>query len=272
MEKSIVEIIKNRKSVRTFDGTPLSQEHKSKIESFTQNPTNPFDIPVIFRVLNAKENGLTSPVITGADTYLAAKVSKIPNFEIAFGYSFENVCLYAKSLGIGTVMLAASINRAVFEQVMQVGENEIMPVASPLGYPAKKRSIRETVMRKGIKADERQPFDSLFFDGSFKIGLKSDSAGVFADALEMARWAPSAVNRQPWRAVIKDNTVHFYEYKNMKESSLMDLQKLDVGIALCHFDLTMKENGKNGSFVFNKPEIEIPEKTEYIVSYILSAE
>lgn len=272
MEKSIVEIIKSRKSVRTYDGTPLSEEHKSEIESFIKNATNPFDVPVTFRVLDAKENGLTSPVIVGADTFIAAKVSRVTNFEIAFGYSFENVCLYAKSLGIGTVMLAASINRAVFEQVMQVGENEVLPVASPLGYPAKKRSVRETIMRKGVKADERKPFDSLFFDCTFEKGLSIEKAGVFANALEMARWAPSAVNHQPWRAVTDGDTVHFYENKNLKESSLMDLQKLDVGIALCHFDLTMKEEGKSGKFVFGKPEIDVPEKTEYIVSYILATD
>lgn len=267
MEKSIIEVIKSRKSVRTYDGRELSETDKEKISEFVKTQTNPFGVPIDFRILDAKENGLTSPVVVGADTFLAAKVAKADNFEIAFGYSFENACLYAKGLGVGTVMLAASINRSVFEKVMEVGENEVLPVASPLGYPAKKRSIRETVMRKGVKADERKPFEILFFDGSFEKGLRYEDAGIFADALEMARWAPSAVNHQPWRAVISGNTVHFYEEKNMKESHLLDLQKLDVGIALCHFDLVMKEKGQSGKFIFENPDIKAPEKTQYIVSY-----
>ncbi len=269
MEKSVMEIIKSRKSVRTFDEVPLSADDLKKIEDYVSNLKNPFGVQIDFRVLDAKENSLTSPVIIGADTYLAAKVKRVENFEIAFGYSFEDACIFAKGLGVGTVMLAASINRATFEQVMQVGEDEVLPVASPLGYPAKKRSIRETVMRKGIKADERKPFDTLFFKDTFDNGMKSEEAGVFADALEAVRWAPSAVNHQPWRAVVSSNKVHFYENKAAKESTLMDLQKLDVGIGLCHFDLVRKEKGLGGSFVFENPEIPTPERTQYIVSFVL---
>ena len=34
---------------------------------------------------------------------------------------------------------------------------------TPLGYPAKKRAIRDAAMRRAIKADTRAPFASLFF-------------------------------------------------------------------------------------------------------------
>ena len=73
-------------------------------------------VPVDFRLLDAKAYGLSSPVIVGADLYLAAKVKRRKYYEIGFGYSFEHVCLYAESLGLGTVMLAASLSRAAFEK------------------------------------------------------------------------------------------------------------------------------------------------------------
>jgi hypothetical protein len=50
---------------------------------------------------------------------------------------------------------------------MAVQPNEVMPVASPVGYPAAKKSIRESLMRKGTRADERLPFEKLFFEGDF---------------------------------------------------------------------------------------------------------
>lgn len=59
------------------------------------------------------------------------------------------------------------MNRTAFGQAMELAEDEIMPCASPLGYPAKKMSLRESMMRKGIKADERLPFEALFFEGAF---------------------------------------------------------------------------------------------------------
>ena len=267
MTFSAKDMIRKRKSVRTFDGEPLKNEDRAALEQYIQSPTNPFDVPVNFRLLHVKEYGLSSPVIVGADLYLAAKVKRCKHYEIGFGYSFEHVCLYAESLGLGTVMLAASLSRAAFEKAMDVQEDEVLPVASPVGYPAHKKSIRESLMRKGLKADERIPFEQLFFDKQYGYQLTASSAGIYADALEMARWAPSAGNKQPWRAVVTGDTVHFYEEKSMKDSSLGDIQKVDVGIALAHFDLTMQEEGHNGRFIEADPGIALPENVQYIISY-----
>lgn len=263
----VKETIKNRKSVRSFDGRPLSEADRAALEQYCQAVTNPFDVPVEFRILDAKQYNLSSPVIVGAEQYVAAKVSHQPYYEIAYGYSFESFCLYAASLGVGSVMLAASLSRAAFEEAMNLQEGEVMPVGSPLGYPAAKRSFRETLMRKGLKADNRVAFDHLFFAGDFTKGLSRTDAGVFADALEMARWAPSATNRQPWRAIVCGDTVHFFEKQTLKESALGDIQKLDVGIALAHFDLTMREDGHAGHFIDANPGFSLPEGTHYIISY-----
>lgn len=261
----ITDLVRQRKSVRTFDAKPLSVEDRSALEAYTASPTNPFSVPVTFRLLDVKEYGLSSPVIVGADTYLAAKVEKAPNFEIAYGYSFERVCLYAMSRGIGTVMLAASLSRAAFERAMEVKDGEVMPVASPVGYPAEKKSIRESLMRKGLRADDRKPFGQLFFEGGF--GRPLPQTNPWAKALEMARWAPSAGNGQPWRAVVDGDGVHFYEAKSMKDSPLGDIQKVDVGIALAHFDMTLEEDGVRGTYSFSDPGISAPENTHYIVTY-----
>ena len=264
---SAKEMIQKRKSVRSFNGTPLSVKDKNELQAFIEALKNPFDVPIDFRLLGTKEYGVSSPVIIGEDTYIAAKVTKQKNFEIAFGYSFEAVCLFAESLGLGTVMLAASLSRAAFEKAMKVGENEVLPLASPVGYPAEKKSLRETLMRKALKADERIPFEELFFENNFKTPLSKEKAGVFSEALEMVRLAPSATNKQPWRAVIQGDTVHFYENKTIRESSLGDIQKVDIGIALAHFDLTMKEDGCEGVFTEANPQLEAPESFEYIISY-----
>ena len=261
----ITDLIRQRKSVRTFDGRPLGIDDRSALENYTTSLTNPFSVPITFRLLDAKEHGLSSPVIVGADTYLAAKVGKVPHFEIAYGYSFEKACLFALSRGIGTVMLAASLSRAAFEKAMAVKDGEVMPVASPVGYPAGKKSIRESLMRKGLKADDRKPFDRLFFEGDFNHPLPQ--ANPWAQALEMARWAPSAANGQPWRAVVNGDSVHFYEAKTMKDSPLGDIQKVDVGIALAHFDMTLEEEGVQGTYSFSDPGIAAPENTYYIVTF-----
>ena len=92
------------------------------------------------------------------------KVKREEHLEIAFGYSFEKACLFARSLGIGTVMLAASLSRSAFEKAMDVQGDEVLPVASPVGYPAEKRSIRDNLMRKGMNSDKRIAYGELFFE------------------------------------------------------------------------------------------------------------
>ena len=267
MEFSAKDMIRKRKSVRSFTGEALRREDRAALEGFIRSQTNPFQVPVEFRLLDAKEHRLSSPVIVGEKLYLAAKVKRCKHYEIGFGYSFEQVCLYAEFLGLGTVMLAASLSRAAFEKAMEVQADEVLPVASPVGYPAGKKSVRETLMRKDLKADDRIPFEKLFFDRQYGNPLSADAAGSFAEALEMARWAPSAGNQQPWRAVVAEDAVHFYERKSMKDSPLGDIQKVDVGIALAHFDLTMQEDGFKGHFLEADPGLPLPEHVQYVITY-----
>lgn len=272
LEIMIKELIKNRRSVRTFDGRPLSERDLQCLKDYAGALTNPFGVPIEFRFLNEREHGVSSVVVVGADLYVAAKVERRENFEMAFGYTFERLCLYAQSMGVGSVMLAATISRKAFEKAMEIGENEVMPLASPLGYPAKERSIRESLMRRTLKADERLPFEALFFDGSFCNPLTRERAGKLAGGLEMARLSPSAGNRQPSRAVLADNAVHFYENKTMKDNALGDIQKVDVGIALAHFDLTLREEGVSGRFLNNNPALDVPEGMHYMISYVSGEE
>lgn len=267
--KNITEHIQNRRSVRTFDGREIDKTDIERLASFTQTIENPYKIPVYFKLMNAKEYGLNGPVTVGTDLFVGGKIRNTKNASVAFGYSFEMLILYAQSMGIGTTWLGGTMNRSAFEDAMELDSDEIMPCASPLGYPAKKMSLRESMMRKGVKADERLPFEELFFDCSFDKPLSKEKAGKWTESLEMVRLAPSAVNKQPWRAVVCDNAVHFYlkRSKGFSYNEKLDMQMIDMGIALCHFDLTAKEKNLNVVFEQNDPKLE--SDAEYIASYRL---
>jgi nitroreductase len=263
----IVDTIQGRRSVRTFENKPLTPEDRAYVEGVIQSIETPFGAPVEFRLLDAAEHGLKSPVIVGVHEYVAAKVERVPGAELALGFAFECFCLRAAERGLGTVMLAASLSRKSFEEGMEVGPGEVMPVASPVGYPAAKLSLRESMMRKAIKSDERLPFSQIFFNGSFNTPLSPSEAGSFAEPLQMLRLAPSATNKQPWRAVVNGDTAHFFEEHSLKESALGDIQKVDMGIALSHFWLAAQEQGLEGRFITCDPSIAVPQNTEYITSF-----
>ncbi len=264
--KRFMEIVKGRKSVRTYDGTILTKEHRESLESYMNKITNPFDIPVEFVMLDAKEHALSSPVLTGDTLYVAGKVKRVPYADVAFGYSFEKLLLHAWSLGIGSVWIGGTMKREIFEKAAGLKEDEVMPCVSPLGYPAKKRSLKESMMRKGVGADTRISGDKLFFADEWGKALTPPDE--LTDVLEMVRWAPSAVNKQPWRILVHDGVCHFYEKKDkgyVSEETL-DLQKIDVGIALCHFVMGLEEKGKQAEVSVDDPHLAIPKDAEYIAS------
>ena len=262
----IAELIRARKSVRTFDGTPLREEHRTKLAQYLSHIDTPFDIPMEFRMLDAKAHGLSSPVVTGTELYAAGKVKRGPLAEAAFGFAFEKFVLYALSLGVGTVWIAGTMDRPAFERAMELGGDEFMPAVTPLGYPAKKRAIRDAAMRRAIKADTRLPFESLFFEDTFDRPLTAERAGKYREALELVRLAPSAVNKQPWRIVKQGDTFHFYKRSSLPANPKGDVQKLDVGIALAHFMLALEEAGIAASTAQDDPGIPCEKDTAYIAT------
>ena len=264
----LMNIIRGRKSVRTFDGNPITEEDKEKLQAFIQDMDDPFGQTATFRFLDPKEHGLKSPVLSGETMYLAAKMPWQENAEVAYGYLFEQVVLYAWSLGIGTTIIAGTMNRDAFEKAVDLQPDEKMPCITPVGYPAKKRALRESMMRKGVKADWRKPAEELFFDGNFNKPLSGEEKEKIADLIEAVQWAPSAVNKQPWRIVLKDGAYHFYEKKDRgyDSDSAGDLQKIDIGIALCHFVLMAKEKGFEPEIFTEDPQFALPDNTKYIIS------
>lgn len=261
-------LVRARRSVRTFEEKPVSQQDLEKLQAFMAQISNPYGLPVAFKLLDGKQQKLTCPVVVGTDLYVGAKMKKAPHHNEAFGYSFELLVLYAQSLGIGTVWVGGTMDRAAFENAMELAEDEVMPCMSPLGYPAQKMSLRETMMRKGVKADERMAFGEVFFDGTFDAPLTQERADKLCHALEMVRLAPSAVNKQPWRIVLTDKAAHFYLKRSKGfNGGDIDMQKIDVGIAMCHFDLAAREAGFTPCFVQADPSIAARDGEEYIASY-----
>ncbi len=265
-----LELVKSRRSVRTFDGEMVDESLLSDLRSFAETATNPYKIPVRFAFLEAGEHKLSSPVISGETLYVAAAVEKGEHVEEAYGYTFAALLIRAHKLGLGSVFIGGTMPRDKFEKAAELTGSEIMPCVSPLGGIAQKMSLKESMMRAGVKADKRFDFVNIFFDGNFDTPLsvtKAEEAGI-ADALECLRLAPSAVNKQPWRVVLDGNKAHFYErHDKGYVTDDYDVQKVDMGIAMFHFDMGLAASGKTAILRVNDPGITIPEHMDYIVTF-----
>lgn len=267
--ENLKKLILTRKSVRTFDDRRLSDADRDSILAFAKTVDNPFGVPVGFVWLDGDRLGLSSKVLAGEHEFLCALVTPGEHSDEAYGYTLERVVLHAWSLGVGTVWIGGTMDRKAFEAACKKRDGERMPCMTPLGYPAEKRSVRDRMMRKGINADTRRDPAELFFDGDFDRPL--DPAAVpewMSGALELVRWAPSAVNKQPWRVVIDGNTAHFYEKsdRNFTGPSTGDLQRIDVGIGLCHYTLALEAQRIPWRVGTDDPGLILPENVKYIAS------
>lgn len=265
------ELVRQRRSVRTFDVQRLGADELEKLTDYMRELKNPYDIPIECKLLDGRVQLLKCPAVSGTRLFIGGKAKSVPHMEEAFGYSFEQLVLYAQSLGIGTVWIGADMDRATFEPAMELAEGELTPCMTPIGYPAPRMSMRENIIRKGIRSDSRKDFSVLFFDGSFDTPLTPEKAGSLAHPLEMVRWAPSAVNEQPWRLVVTEKAVHFYlrHTKGFISKATGDLQKIDMGVALCHFAMAAEEDGLEVRFAIGDPGLSVDADTEYIASYLL---
>ena len=112
------------------------------------------------------------------------------------------------------------------------------------------------------------PAEKLFFDGEWGKALTVSEEDANAEPLEMVRWAPSAVNKQPWRIIVRDGSFHFYkkEDKGYIGEKTGDLQRIDVGIALCHFVTGLEELGETPSVSAADPGLAVPEGVSYVAT------
>lgn len=109
-------------------------------------------------------------------------------------------------------------------------------------------------------SNKRKDFNSLFFKDNFNTPMSFEEAKEYGEVLENVRLAPSAVNKQPWKIIKENNNLHIYN------DSKIDMNKIDIGIALSHLELTAKEKGLDGKFeVLNNKE---DDKFHYVISFV----
>ncbi len=186
----------------------------------------------------------------------------------------EQAILEATALGLGTCWLGGNFTQSSFAKRINKAADEIVPAVSSVGYADAGSRTRDRLRQK-VQADHRLPWESLFFDGDFDTPLTPGSAGVYAEALEMLRLAPSASNKQPWRVIRDGPRWHFYCQRTPGYGKgtaifillhIADLQRLDIGIAMCHFELTARQQGLPGGWVSADPGLAPVDKNTLYIS------
>ncbi|MEN6330591.1 MAG: nitroreductase family protein [Smithella sp.] len=273
----ISRIIQKRVSCRTYADTPVEENLRNELERLVAaEHTGPFGNKPKFQIINldmsdpAKWKNLgTYGVIKNARLFLAGKVKKGNKAVEDYGYCMECLILKATALGLGTCWLAGTFSAGGFAGAVNLQKNELLPAVSPIGYPAQRKSLTEKIFRLTAKSDRRKPWPLIFFIGNFSTPLTPQQAGKYSEALENVRLAPSACNKQPWRILLDTagNAFHFYLQRTFGYKLRgVPIQDIDMGIAMNHFEFTLRELEINGQWIIkeNVPRIN---SLDYIVSW-----
>lgn len=286
--KPITELIQKRFSCRIYRDEPVSAIQQKQIEEYLETvQSGPLGTPVRYELVAATDkdrsmlNGLgTYGFIQGATGFIVGAMHSHEMDLEDYGYTLEQIILYMTDIGLGTCWLGGTFVKSNFAKKIAVTKEERMPAVVSTGLIADLAQAKQAGLRQIINADNRLEWEKLFFDHDFRKPLAHENAGDFGIPLEMVRRGPSASNNQPWRMIKDTKSWHFYLQRTkgyiesfpLKLLRLEDLQRVDMGIAMAHFDLTTKELGLRGDWILREPSIAKPsEMTEYTITWVQSS-
>jgi nitroreductase len=289
------DLIGRRYSCRTYLDQPITDDHKRRLLDFmATRTTGPFGAQARFGLLAATPGDRqtlrrlgTYGFIKGATGFIVGAVRRAPNDLEDYGSLLEEIVLFATGMGLGTCWLGGTFTRSTFvRRFGGLGRDETMPAVISLGHIGDDGRGR---IREREEGGRRLPAGALFFEGRYGQPLPDASAGRYAAALEAVRMAPSATNKQPWRIVRGDGVGdaarggdsagrdwHFLLQRTkgygkgspvFRALRIADLQRVDLGIAMCHFALVARESGLDGHWVVDDPGLDLPAGVEYTATW-----
>ena len=266
---SIIEAIQKRRSVRTYTGESLCNEHIAQIKQYINQLQAPFGVKARIELIHVNYNDKpiklgTYGTIYGVSEIMALIYEEAFFAETAAAYMFEQAILFCTDLGLGTCWLGGSFSRGDFKKQIKLQPNEKLRIVSPVGYGVtsnKKRFLEKYIVNAEKNHATRKPFGELFFEKRFDNPLTENTAEEYYKPLEMVRLAPSANNKQEWRVLFDKQALHFYK----KPYPMFD--SIDMGIALCHFELSCNELNIEGEYeVLN--DFPTNNNLKYVISWM----
>jgi nitroreductase len=252
-DMDIAEVIKARKSCRTFRPVPLDPADRKILEEFIGNEKDLVggekkDLRIVEKGNSQRMMELNYGMIRGHNTYLLGVSRSVPEARVHYGYLMEKAVLRATGIGIATCWIGY-FDDQYFDEIKTVKGFDI-PSIVILGYPEEKQSRADRITRFAVSASKRIEWQKLFFDHKSGLPLNPEKSEGYAVPLEMVRLAPSAGNTQPWRVFFDDSgSFHFFKEPVSRRYEDRGLHDIDMGIALSHFELASLSCGLQGKWV-----------------------
>jgi nitroreductase len=240
--------IGRRRSRRRFDGKPLPEEGEKRLAAMCAEfrPFPDARAEFISRSADLVLKGAvgTYGKVKGARAFIAlvGNMESVHAQERA-GYTGEGIVLEAVAMGLDTCWVAGLFRRDVAARLADIHDREQVLAVVPVGHAPHDWSLEERLMTGFGRTHKRKPAEALLL-----CAEDEQVSSWLGAAIEAARLAPSAVNRQPWRFRGSDEalTVSVDDTKLLHTIS----KRLDCGIAMLHIELAAFHAGVRGQWEF----------------------
>lgn len=228
--------IKQRRSVRTFNGQVPSQDILQCLETTIESVRNTgYRLETLYTRLS--ENIGSYGIIKNAPAWLVLITDGRPGSILRCAMEAEKIVLQLTGQGIGTCWIGGTFSNKDVASKLSIGANEKIAAVIPFGIAADKPRLTEKLQSSLIHSKTRKPFSTLF-------KVDDNAPEVVSKVLEAVRLAPSAVNAQPWRIEVDASGCAVF-HSNTDNKYTM----LDMGIALAHFALAAHELSFTGKLL-----------------------
>lgn len=218
--KELYKMIYKRKSMRKFDSNLLvSKEELEAIKNQFENIIPLItDIKIKFEIVRKSET-----TAKFGEYALLLYSEKKENYLVNAGYMLEQIDLFMSSINIGACWYGMAKPKSDF------GEGLDYVIMLSFG------KSKESDFRQDFTKCKRKK-ESEVFEGEFD-----------KEVLNLLRYAPSACNSQPWKAIFEDKQIKVY--RDSKAKSIIPFvtlsyhNELDMGIFLCFLEIIITEHG-----------------------------
>lgn len=184
--------------------------------------------------------------VTGARAFIAFVGDMTnPSVQEMAGYTGEGIVLEATALGLNTCWVGGFFRPEVTGKLVGAKDHERVLAVTPVGYARLSPSVHEAVMSGFGRHHRREPLSKL------ASGLEEGRWPEWVRAaLEAARLAPSAINRQPWKFRVEPDAIGVSV--RLRGPDFGVSKRLDCGIAMLHIELGAASYGVRGRWEFLK--------------------
>ncbi len=257
--------ILDRSSIRRYDPQPLDPVSMERVQQIIAD-AEPLAPENDFEVLHRPGMLIDREFIRsmGAYGYIVSPPHALAPFTVGarfplvdLGYRVEQIVIALTRLGIGTCYIGTLGREAANRDRLKLPADSRCAALLVFGYPASSLGGRtlNAFIRSVPKGDARLPEDQVFYRGSFDH--PGDIPEHLRPLITAARFAPSAINTQPWVFLWRDPQLHvFVKRSNPKygRGRGQDYRYYDGGICMANLWLAMKAMQMDGRWLLPDQE------------------